>query len=1475
VGNTSVNVFGTAYRLAVGTLLSSTLNLGGIRQGGAFSYTDVGVRNIAEATDVFSDNLGATISGNGPFVGVGAIDRLAPGAQKLSGGLQVGSLGGIDTGSLYGVISGTLSVAYTSQARAGSGLGDATPSVAGEILQVTGAVYQPGTLLLENGSVASVVDLGRVRLGSGDAFQTGTVSFGNGAREGLYSEFLEVAASGLGGMALVGGGVFNLAGGSWATQALRYSGDLFGGTPGFVGGTLLLSAVSKSPVGLGDLRMEPRMIEFKGQLYTGQGVWLNGGTSSLWSDWKNWTVSGGRPGMDGERSIRSGDTALIVSTAAPIQVELPQSTLYLAGLTLGGSGGVSLNGGGTLVVSGTVGSRFSASGGAHVVAAAVALEGATGFDVGAGSSLSIGGLVSGGAVRKTGMGVLALALGYSSMQETTVSAGQLNLGNGQVIPSIGDSLLLSPSGSVRSIYLEAGASLGFNVGQNVSFTNLEIRGPGAANAFSLDSRYLVTWKNGSSEFGLEDAAAINIGTLNSRAAVRVQSATFEIGDAQNQLVFANDVKVSAMLGLQTEAGRSFELSGVVSGTGSVEKTNMGTVVLSGSNSYVGGTNVRSGTLEVRAEGALGAGSVSLGEGSALVLDLVTGGTLRNSVAGTGELIKSGSSLVVLAPDSGVNRFSGGTTISAGTLEVQHSEVLGSGIVKVSVAATLLMNVTEGTVALSNPIDGAGEIVKASAGTLLINGSNKTSGGVKVLGGTLVVESAGALGSGGVTLAGGVLKLAQSFDVPVPVTVAGDVAVQVDGGRTSLQGVLQGNGTLRKEGAGALQVGGVYVGEGERLVSSNVQIDGLRKGGGGAFEWSSEGKEVFAGTAEVVEGSVILRGGNAGNLLKTGRGVMVLAGSVEAAGYVSVKGGSLIATSEKAFANVTKITVGDANSKESVLDVSALSAGLQLAEGQTLMGGGTIKGTVHLASGVLLAPGNSVGSLTVGTLTIAPGVVFNAEYKLANLLSGTLLADQLNIASFGEGVIRGGIVIPRAETSATRLVEFTPYRFSILNSVNPGTWQFDSVRSSAAIVGELEYFGADGFSISGGEAGVKRVDLVLKRVPYEKLGGAGNRGEVGRGLDLALKSTNETFASLFYVMDDFSSQAEVQAVLAQLNPKAYAEVYSLALSRLQDVQKSVNERLTQLGTALGKHGDGTVLSLSTGTEEGWTGWTNAYGSWLAREANPGLGDGGFSQNSVGEVTGVERRMGGLTFGFIGALGTGSTQINLPSSSISSESWHLGMYASTPLAGCLFGDALVTYGEGENVIKRTQNVPTLDGFGNAVNQSVSGRGRMLNEEWLLQLGVGAQVAPMASRWSVVPSVRLAYAGVQQKAAREKMNALEALGIQSDANANRTMLMRSAVEIAKEGFIARVPVRATASAAWVHDFLADPRRLGVRWQGVEGASWLISTERRSSDALRLGAALEIGISDRRTLRLYGEQEYLNNTKVLRGGLSISIGF
>jgi autotransporter-associated beta strand protein len=115
---------------------------------------------------------------------------------------------------------------------------------------------------------------------------------------------------------------------------------------------------------------------------------------------------------------------------------------------------------------------------------------------------------------------------------------------------------------------------------------------------------------------------------------------------------------------------STEVSGVISGfLGSLVKAGNGTLTLSGTNTYTGGTTIRAGTLQ------LGNGGTS----GSVVGDVVTNGTLAinrsdtftfgNMISGTGAFVQAGPGTTIL---TGNNGYAGPTTVTAGTLRVSGS-----------------------------------------------------------------------------------------------------------------------------------------------------------------------------------------------------------------------------------------------------------------------------------------------------------------------------------------------------------------------------------------------------------------------------------------------------------------------------------------------------------------------------------------------------------------------------------------------------------------------------------------------------------------------------------------------------------------------------------------------------------------------------------------------------------------------------------
>ncbi len=143
------------------------------------------------------------------------------------------------------------------------------------------------------------------------------------------------------------------------------------------------------------------------------------------------------------------------------------------------------------------------------------------------------------------------------------------------------------------------------------------------------------------------------------------------------------------------------IDSVLDGTGRLSKTGVGTLTLSGANTYTGGTAVQAGTLMAGASQVLGTGSVDVSAGATLNLNgygqsfgaLSGAGTVQlgsatltlgsgntsttfsGAVNGTGGLIKQGSGALTL---SGVNTYTGATQIDAGSLVVNGS-IAGSAV----------------------------------------------------------------------------------------------------------------------------------------------------------------------------------------------------------------------------------------------------------------------------------------------------------------------------------------------------------------------------------------------------------------------------------------------------------------------------------------------------------------------------------------------------------------------------------------------------------------------------------------------------------------------------------------------------------------------------------------------------------------------------------------------------------------------------
>ncbi|EIC6291462.1 autotransporter outer membrane beta-barrel domain-containing protein [Salmonella enterica] len=150
---------------------------------------------------------------------------------------------------------------------------------------------------------------------------------------------------------------------------------------------------------------------------------------------------------------------------------------------------------------------------------------------------------------------------------------------------------------------------------------------------------------------------------------------------------------------------------------SLTKTGAGTLILNAENTYTGGTTISEGTLVANNVEALGTGNVT----DNATLELNTGGDFDNAISGSGQVVKSGDKTLTL---SGANSYTGGTTISGGTLVATNVEALGSG--DVTDNATLELNTGGNTEIGAGSTLQATTLTQKSDSTLTINLNSNTA-----------------------------------------------------------------------------------------------------------------------------------------------------------------------------------------------------------------------------------------------------------------------------------------------------------------------------------------------------------------------------------------------------------------------------------------------------------------------------------------------------------------------------------------------------------------------------------------------------------------------------------------------------------------------------------------------------------------------------------------------------------------------------
>jgi autotransporter-associated beta strand protein len=596
--------------------------------------------------------------------------------------------------------------------------------------------------------------------------------------------------------------------------------------------------------------------------------------------------------------------------------------------------------------------------------------------------------ISGGSLRAAS----ATALGTSSagLNNATFvySAGTLELA-GNV--SVAERLYLNGTGSggigaLRSFSgsntVTNGVTLGWS-GGGVTASNVAIGGEagstltvtgavdGSVGLSKVGDGLLVlngpgTWTGGTTLSGgvlrQGSATALPAGT-----ALTFSGGTFDLNGFDRTITSLSGtggiILGSAALTLNQAVSGTF--TGPISGAGSVTKTGSGTLTLIGANSYSGGTTVSAGTLVGDAASLQG----DILNNATLVFDQTVSGTFAGSITGSGSLTKTGSGALVLA---GAQSYSGGTTVDAGVLSGSTASLQGDIL---NNGAVVFDQGGDGT--YTGALTGSGRLEKLGTGVLTLTGPNSYSGGTSVTAGTLQGTTASLQGaivndatlvfdqavtgvfSGTISGSGAMVKTGVgTLTLVGPQTYEGGTTVEAGvlrGDTTSLQGdivtnalltfdqtgdgsfagSLSGGGGVRKEGAGVLTLSGANSYSGGTTVTAGTLV-----GDAGSLQGDilNDAKLVFDQTVSgTFAGSIT----GSGTLFKAGSGTLLLSGLNSVSGGTSVEAGTLSVD-------------------------GALFGPIIVESSATLAGTGSV-GSVQVLAGGTISPGNSIGTMSLEEL----------------------------------------------------------------------------------------------------------------------------------------------------------------------------------------------------------------------------------------------------------------------------------------------------------------------------------------------------------------------------------------------------------------------------------------------------------------------------------------------------------------------------
>jgi autotransporter-associated beta strand protein len=915
------------------------------------------------------------------FGGTGSVVKLGSGTWTLSGN-------NVYTGTTT-ISQGTLSVGNIVVSNGSSHLGNATSAV------ILGGTSTTGVLSYTGNSATYTrgftVNAGGGQVDTTTAGQTLTIATGNVATSGTFTiggagnTTINSTVSGTGGLAKTGTGTLTVAGTntfsgtttvSAGTLTVNSGAALSGSTAGLVvnAGTLNLNNTAQTISTLsgtgGTINLasghtltanQSSATSFAGTL-AGAGTFVKSGGGNL-------TLSGNST-YTGTTTINAGTLTATLLANAGTASSLGAPATANATIRIG---------------SGSTGGTLAYTGAAASTNRVVDLAGTTG-----GATLDASGtgaLTFTSAFTATGAGAKTLTLTGTSTAANTIAGAIVDSSGATSVAKTGTGTwLLSGSNTYTgTTTISDGTLSASNIVVNSGSSNLG---------------------NASSAVILGDASTTGILSYTGSSANYTRGFTVNAGGGEVDVTTAGQVLLIESANVATSGTFTIGGSGdttitsAVTGTGGLAKAGTGTLSIAGTNTFSGTTTVSAGNLTVNTGASLSGstaglvvnggalnlnhtaqtiaslsgtgGTINLASGHTLTANQTANTTFAGTLAGAGNLTKSGTGTLTL---SSASTRTGGTQIDAGTLRLGAPSALGNVSQTVTLNGGTLDLAIDSSVA-AHPVSVAASSTISSNRATSGSGLTHTFGTLAIGTGTLSINAGANISTNsayGVTFGATTLSGNATFDVANNGTATGTLTL---GAVTP-----SGSGSLTKTGAGTLVFTGANTfGGGITLSAGRIVVDS------GAFLASSSAPLTVSG------GSLLLN-----NTSQTVASLQFSSGSLSGSltlgglGSAWTGGGSFSGSGTLTVANTANLAVSGTGDRDfngyNIVNQGTVNwsgANLRAGGGSVFTNSGTINDTNTGAVGISLYPDTSNFSFAnSGNYTKSGGAITTISIPFAN------------------------------------------------------------------------------------------------------------------------------------------------------------------------------------------------------------------------------------------------------------------------------------------------------------------------------------------------------------------------------------------------------------------------------------------------------------------------------------------------------------